>query len=128
MRASVVGAGRLRPADIGKVIRQSLVSWFKDDAPSMGAAIAFYTLFAIAPILLIFNWVAGEFIRSDIVQHDILAQLRILLGDAGAEAVRGLLASAKYSGRGALSTMVGIVAVFVGATRVFAELQSALHK
>jgi len=94
----------------------------------MGAAIAFYTLFAIAPILLIFNWVAGEFIRSDVVQQDILAQLRILLGDAGAEAVRGLLGSAKHSGRSAFSTLVGIVAVFVGATSVFAELQNALHR
>jgi membrane protein len=119
---------KLRATELRQVIRQSLVSWFKDDAPSMGAAIAFYTLFAIAPILLIFNWVAGEFIRSDIVQQDILAQLRILLGDAGAEAVRDLLGSAKSSGRSAFSTVVGIVAVFVGATSVFAELQSALHK
>jgi len=119
---------KLRATELRQVIRQSLVSWFKDDAPSMGAAIAFYTLFAIAPILLIFNWVAGEFIRSDIVQQDILAQLRILLGDAGAEAVRGLLGSAKYGGTSAFSTVVGLIAVFVGATSVFAELQSALHR
>ena len=64
---------KLRATELRQVIRQSLVSWFKDDAPSMGAAIAFYTLFAIAPILLIFNWVAGEFIRSDIVQDSTKA-------------------------------------------------------
>lgn len=115
-------------ADLRHVIRRSLVSWFKDDAPSMGAAIAFYTLFAIAPILLIFTWVAGEFIRPDIVQQDILAQLRNILGDAGAQAVRDLLGSTKYSGRSAFSTAVGIVAVLVGATSVFAELQNALHR
>src|ERR1700692_3742203 len=119
---------KLRATELRQVIRQSLVSWFKDDAPSMGAAIAFYTLFAIAPILLILNWVAGEFIRPDIVQQDILAQLRILLGDAGAEAVRDLLGSTRYSGRSAVSTGAGIVALFVGATSVFAELQSALHR
>ena len=119
---------KLRAADLRQVIRQSLVSWFKDDAPSMGAAIAFYTLFAIAPILLIFIWVAGEFIRPDIVQRDILAQLRVLLGDAGAEAVRDLLRSTKYSGRSGFSTAAGIVAVFIGATSVFAELQNALHR
>jgi membrane protein len=118
----------LRARELRRVIRHSLVSWFKDDAPSMGAAIAFYTLFAIAPILVIFSWVAGEFLRADVVQHDILAQLRLLLGDAGAEAVRDLLGSTKYSGRSAFSTAVGIVAVFVGATSVFAELQSALHR
>ena len=119
---------KLRAAGLRQVIRQSLVSWVRDDAPSMGAAIAFYTLFAIAPILLIFMWVAGEFIRPDIVQRDILAQLRDILGDSGAEAVRELLGSAKYSGRSAFSTAVGIVAVFVGATSVFAELQNALHR
>jgi membrane protein len=119
---------KLRAAGLRQVIRRSLVSWFEDDAPSMGAAIAFYTLFAIAPILLIFIWVAGEFIRPDIVQKDILAQMRNILGDAGADAVRDLLGSTKYSGRSALSTAAGIVAVFVGATSVFAELQNALHR
>src|ERR1700675_2186657 len=118
----------LRAIELRRVIGHSLVSWFKDDAPSMGAALAFYTLFAIAPILLIFSWVAGEFFRPDVVQQDILAQLRLLLGDAGAEAVRDLLGSAKYAGRSAFSTVAGIVAVFVGATSVFAELQSALHR
>jgi membrane protein len=119
---------KLRAAGLLQVIRHSLVSWFEDDAPSMGAAIAFYTLFAIAPILLIFIWVAGEFIQPDIVQRDILGQLRILLGDAGADAVRDLLGSAKYSGRSAFSTAAGILALFVGATSVFAELQNALHR
>ena len=118
----------LRAAGLRQVIRQSLVSWFKDGAPSMGAAIAFYTLFAIAPILLIFTWVAGEFIRPDVVQQDILAQLRNILGDAGADAVRDLLGGTKFGGRSALSTAVGIVALFVGATSVFAELQNALHR
>jgi membrane protein len=121
-------ARRLRAADVGKVIRQSLVSWFKDDAPSMGAAIAFYTLFAIAPILLIVIWIAGKFIGPDIVQDHILTQMRILLGDPGAAAVRDLLLSAKYSGRSGFSTAAGIVAVLVGATSVFAELQNALHR
>src|SRR5450631_2790837 len=121
-------SGALRASDLGEIILQSFVSWFKDDAPSMGAAIAFYTLFAIAPILLIFIWVAAEFVAPDIVQRHILDQLRILLGDSGADAVRDLLMSAKYSERSGFSTAAGIVAVFVGATSVFAELQNALHR
>lgn len=118
----------LRAADIGRVIRHSVVSWFKDDAPSMGAAIAFYTLFAIAPILLIVIWVAGEFIGPEIVQQHILAQMRILLGAPGADAVRNLLLSSKYSGRSGFSTAAGVAAVLIGATSVFAELQNALHR
>jgi membrane protein len=119
---------RLLPTDIGRIIRLSLISWFKDDAPSMGAAIAFYTLFAIAPVLLIVIWVAGEFFGADLVQEHILMQMRMLLGDAGAAAVRDLLLSAKYSTRSGLSTAAGIAAVFIGATSVFAELQNALHR
>jgi membrane protein len=118
----------LQPVDIGRVIRQSVVSWFKDDAPSMGAAIAFYTLFAIAPILLIVIWVAGKFIGSDVVQAHILVQMRMLLGEPGAAAVSDLLLSAKNGTRSSLSTAAGIVAVFMGATSVFAELQNALHR
>ncbi len=118
----------MQPVDIGRVIRQSVVSWFKDDAPSMGAAIAFYTLFAIAPILLIVIWVAGKFIGSDVVQAHILVQMRMLLGEPGAAAVSDLLLSAKNGTRSSLSTAAGIVAVFVGATSVFAELQNALHR
>jgi membrane protein len=110
------------------VIRQSLVSWFKDDAPSMGAAIAFYTLFAIAPILLMVIWAAGKFIGPDVVEDHILTQMRTLVGDSGAAAVSDLLMSAKFTSRSGLSTAAGIVAVVVGATSVFAELQSALHR
>ena len=119
---------RLRPSDIGRVVRQTLVSWFKDDAPSMGAAIAFYTLFAIAPILMMVIWAAGKFIGPEVVQEHILAQMRTLLGDPGAAAVRDLLLSAKYSARSGFSTAAGIVAVFVAATSVFAELQNSLHR
>jgi membrane protein len=125
---AVTMSRKLRPTDIGRIVRQSLVSWFKDDAPSMGAAIAFYTLFAIAPILLIVIWAAGKFIGPDIVQDHILAQMRILLGDPGANAVRDILLNAKYTGRSGFSTAAGIVAVVVGATSVFAELQNALHR
>lgn len=129
MRAGPVEtSSKLRPADVAKVIRQSLVSWFEDDAPSMGAAIAFYTLFAIAPILLIFIWVAGRFTGPDIVQQNILGQLRLVLGDDAAPAVRDLLLSAKYGAGGGFSTAAGIVAVFLGATSVFAETQNAMNR
>jgi len=119
---------RLKALDILKIIGRSVTAWFEDDAPSMGAAIAFYTLFAIAPILLSVIWVAGAFVGHDLVQAHVLAQTRLLVGAVGTEAVDDLLASAKYSTRSGLSTAAGIVAVFIAATSVFAELQSALHR
>jgi membrane protein len=128
--SAVVPRGRraLRLADVGKILRGTFAAWFKDNAPSMGAAIAFYTLFAIAPILLILIWMAGAFIGPDVVQAHILAQLRHLLGDSGANAIHALLMSAKYSTRSGYSTAAGIITVVIGSTSVFAELQNALNR
>lgn len=110
------------------IARRTLVSWFQHDATSMGAAIAFYTLFSIAPILLIVIWVAGAFITPEAVQSHVLTQMQMLLGKSGAEAVRTLLVSARYSGKNGFSTAVGIVTLLVGATSVFAELQNSLNR
>jgi membrane protein len=126
--AAVRGRRALKLGDIGKILRGTFAAWFKDGAPSMGAAIAFYTLFAIAPILLIVIWMAGAFIGPDAVQAHILAQLRDLIGDSGANAIRALLMSAKYSARSGYSTAAGIITVVIGSTSVFAELQNALNR
>jgi membrane protein len=113
---------------IKNIVSRSLISWFKDEASSMGAAIAFYTLFSIAPILLIVIWIAGAFITPQAVQTHVLTQMQMLLGKTGAEAVQTLLASARYSGKNGFSTAIGIVTLLVGATSVFAELQNSLNR
>jgi membrane protein len=113
---------------IYKIVRRSLLSWFKDEASSMGAAIAFYTLFSIAPILLIVIWVASAFIAPDAVQAHVLTQMKLLLGNTGAAAVQTLLASARYGGKNGWSTAVGVVTLLIGATSVFAELQNSLNR
>lgn len=118
----------MKVAALRRIVTRSLVSWFQDEAASMGAAIAFYTLFSIAPILLIAIWIAGAFIEPHAVQSHILAQMKMLLGDTGAAAVQTLLVSAKYGGKNLFSTVVGIVTLLIGATSVFAELQNSLNR
>ena len=113
---------------INKIIRRSLASWFRDEASSMGAAIAFYTLFSITPILLIVIWIASAFISPDAVQSHVFMQMRMLLGDTGAAAVRTLLVTARYGGKNGWSTAVGVVTLLIGATSVFAELQNSLNR
>ncbi len=122
------GLHSLRLGDIGEITRRSLVSWFKDDAPSMGAALAFYTLFAIAPILLAVIWAAGAFIGPDVVQEHVLAQMRNLLGGPGTAAVGALLASVRHSPRSSYSAAAAFITLLIGATSVFAELQNALSR
>src|ERR1700726_2373480 len=99
-----------------KILKRSGAPGFEEDASSLGGAIAVFTLFSIAPILLIVVWIASAFISADAVQSHILVQMRLLLGRTGAEAIQTLMVSAKYSGTNALSKTAGIVALLVGAT------------
>jgi membrane protein len=114
--------------EISKSVRRTLLSWFKDEAASMGAGIAFYTLFSLTPILLIVIWIASAFSAPDAVQAQVLTQMKMLLGDTGAAAVRTLLISARYGGKNGWSTAVGVVTLLIGATSVFAELQNSLNR
>jgi membrane protein len=123
-----MGAETLQTTGISKIIRRSLVAWFKDEASSMGAAIAFYTLFSIAPILLIVIWIAGSFIAPDAVQSRVLSQVQLILGDAGAAAVRTMLVSTRNALTNGYSTAVSVVTLLIGATSVFAELQNSLNR
>ena len=103
-------------------------SWIDDYAPSMGAALAYYTLFSLAPLLLIVIAVAGFVFGQDAARGEIAGQLRSLMGDQGASAVQGLLASVHEPVKGAAATAVGVVLLFVGATSVFGELQNSLDR
>ncbi len=112
----------------GKIIRDSLIAWIKDDASSMGAAIAFYTLFAIAPILLFVIWIAGRFIAPDAVQAHVLTQVQLALGDTGEAAVRTILVSTKSALDQGYSRALSALALLFGATSVFAALQNSLDR
>lgn len=113
---------------LGKIVRRTLASWLKDGAPGMGAAISFYSLFAIAPILLMVIWVAGIFVGPEVVKAHVLGEMRYLLGDTGSEAVAALLISVSYATRGGYATAAGILTLLISATGMFAELQNALRR
>lgn len=107
---------------------QTTRSWLGDYAPSMGAALAYYTLFSLAPLMLIVIAVAGLLFGEDAARGEIASQLRALMGDGGAKAVEDLLASVRRPAEGSLATALGVVLLFLGATTVFAELQDALDR
>ncbi len=108
--------------------RNVLASWSDDYAPSMGAALAFYTMFSMAPLLLIVIAVAGLVFGQDAARGAIAAQLVSLMGEGGARAVQDLLAAAQRPEEGVAATAIGAGLLVVGATTVFAELQSALNR
>jgi membrane protein len=101
-------------------------AWLADRAPTMGAALAYYMLFSMAPLLLIAISVAGAVFGADAARAEILDQMRILLGDEGAAAVGALLDNVRRSGQTTMGTLLGLLLLVIGATTVLAELQDSL--
>jgi membrane protein len=110
------------------LFRQAIEAWMEDYAPSMGAALSYYTLFSIAPLLLIVIGVAGLVFGDDAARGEIFGQLRELMGDEGAAAVERLLAAADRPEGGVIATVTGTLMLVLGAMTVFGELQNALDR
>lgn len=113
---------------IGRVIHCSITEWINHRAASKGAALAFYTLFSMAPILLLVIAFAGFFYGTQAAQGEIMAQLRGLLGSQSSEAIQLILAGASNHEQGRLATLVATVFLLFGATSVFAELKASLDE
>jgi len=109
--------------------KESVQAWLDDYASSMGAAIAFYTVFSLAPLLLIVISIAGFFWGEEAVRGELMRQVGGMVGENGAAAVEGVVqSSAEKPEQGIAATVASIVILAVGATTVFAELQSALDR
>lgn len=109
--------------------KQSVESWLDDYAPSMGAAIAFYTVFSLAPLIVIVIGIAGFFWGEDAVRGELLRQIGAMVGQNGAAAIEGVIrSSAEESEQGIAAAVTSTVVLAVGATTVFAELQRALDR
>jgi len=118
----------MQPKQLLRLAVQSVKSWSNDYAPSMGAAISYYTVFSLAPLLVIVIAIAGAAFGREAVQGLISDQLSGLMGPRGAEMVEGLVASASDTDRGLVAGLISFFVLLLGATTVFAELQSALDR
>ncbi len=109
--------------------RQAVNAWTDDYVPSMGAALSYYTLFSIAPLLLIVIAIAGMAFGDQAARGEIFAQLDGLIGAEGAAAVEKLLEHAdRNDGQGLIAAVTGVLVLLLGATTVFGELQNALDR
>jgi membrane protein len=118
----------MQPRALLDLLKQAVLSWKADYAPSMGAALAYYTVFSVAPLLLIVISVAGLVFGQEAARGEILAQLSGLMGEQGARAVQGMLEAVNKPREGIIATVVGVALLVVGATTVFGELQDALDR
>jgi membrane protein len=101
--------------------------WKEDKASRLAAALAYYTIFSLAPMLVIVIAVAGLIWQREAVQESVMSQIGGLAGSQGAEFVSGLLDSASNPAEGIVATIIGIVTLLFGALGVFNELHNALN-
>ncbi|MDQ5848037.1 MAG: YihY/virulence factor BrkB family protein, partial [Pseudomonadota bacterium] len=116
------------PKQIFRLLKEAASAWVDDYAPSMGAALSYYTLFSIAPLLLIVIAVAGLVFGGEAARGEIFGQLTGLIGEEGAKGVEGIVQAASEPKEGIIATVIGVVVLIIGATTVFGELQNALDR
>jgi len=115
-------------SDTGKMAKDTFLSFIEDEALSRGAAIAFYTVTAIAPVMLIVIAIAGLAFGREAAQKALTGQLSGLMGQQAAELLQAAVASAAGKPSGILATLLGITMLIATASGVFGEMQSALNK
>jgi membrane protein len=110
------------------LLKQAAWDWFDDSAPTLGAAVAYYTVFSLAPLFVIAVAIAGLVFGREAAQGQIFEQLRAMIGETSAAAMEDVVESANSQPRaGVFATIVGFVALIVGASGVFAQMQASLN-
>src|SRR4051812_19551914 len=102
-----------RKLSLWQLIRSSATAWSNDYASSMGAALAYYTLFSLAPLLLLVIAVAGVAFGADAARGQIVAQLGGMIGKEGATAIEGLLKSANSPTKSTIACIISLVTLIV---------------
>jgi membrane protein len=109
-----------------RMLKAALGAWWNDQAPSKGAALAYYALFSIAPLLFLIITIAGMFFGTDAVRGVVVEQLSSLMGPNGAEAIEEMLAHVSELRTGRWAAALSIAVLLFGASSVFGQLQTAL--
>lgn len=109
-----------------RLLWAAMRGWSKDNVPRLGASLAYYTLFSLAPILIVAIAVAGFLFGEQAVRGEVVDQVDTLVGNQGARAIQALLAGARRDGSG-IAAIIGTVTFFIAATGAFMELQHALN-
>ena len=109
------------------LLKKTGSEFMADNALSRGAAIAYYTIFSLGPVLLIVVAMIGLFLGRDAAQGQIVGELSGMMGQQSADAIQSMIASADKTGASAWATAIGVVTLLVTASGVFSEMQSSLN-
>jgi membrane protein len=109
-------------------VKQSAAAWMEDDAMTLSAALSYYTIFSIAPLILIAVAVTGLVFGEDATRGQIFSSLSGLLGENGAAAIQTFVQASSLKSSGIIATVVGVGTLLVGSTSAFAQLQDSLNQ
>ena len=118
---------RLTPRVVWTLLGETVFEWYEDRAPRLGAALAFYTVFALAPGLIFIIALAALLLGKEAAEGQILNEVQDLIGFAGARAIQAAIESARSAGGSLVATGLGVLTLLFGLWGVFGELQDALN-
>jgi membrane protein len=116
-----------RIKQIQKFIIAVFNDWVDDKAPKLGASLSFYTLFSLAPLLIIVIGIAGLLFGEAATRSEVIGQIEGLIGRDGAVVVQTALKNSRNTGTGIIAIVVSVITLFISATAAFIELQDSLN-
>lgn len=125
-RKSVFPIGRDFP-NVWQLLISTYAKWNQDHAPGLGAALAYYTVFSLAPLLMIVIAIAGLVFGQEAAQGQMMGEIQGLVGEESAKAIQSMVEAARQPAAGILATVIASVVLLFGATGVFAQLQESLN-
>jgi len=118
----------MQPSLCGELLKQTCQAWLDHKAARLGAAIAFYSVLSLSPVLVLCLAIASILWKTEAAQAQIVSQIDSLIGDQGAQIVQGILTAAATNKYGGLTAaLIGIFSLLFSASAVFSELQDSLN-
>lgn len=114
--------------EYGRMLKEAGQEWSDDDATTLAGAVAYYAVFSLAPILVLLVAIAQFVYGAQAARGEIAAQFEAMMGKSGAEVVQSVLANASAGGAGLIATITSVALILIGATAVFAQLQTSLNR
>src|ERR1017187_3648935 len=118
---------RLRRSETGALLKETGKAWIDDNAPRLGASLAFYTLLSLAPILIVVVAIAALAFGQKAAQGQLIWEIQDLVGTEGARAIQDLIQSAYKPATGTMATVLGVLTLVLGASAVMVDLRDALN-
>lgn len=115
-------------AEWKELLGKTWTEWNEDQAPRLGAALAYYTVLSLAPLLLLLIAIAGLVFGEEAARGQLMGQIQGMVGSEGAEAVQEMVRNASKPGSGIIASIVGFAVLIFGASTVANELKSSLNQ